>query len=278
MRTSNARFLLLDGQQRSLAIVLGMRGDSEEARLWLDMAPGMGIPRKEFVVVVCANAQPWGYRPQDDRHISASDRRSARAQFERLHNNYKECLDHELPLSQTWPALANLPVPFAEYWRFYEDCKQRGGSDTFNSDWQDLLPQVKRDAWKQVWPETKRIWGALENLNRMAVPLLELNISDSESDISLHTPEDEPDPIELMFERVNAGGVVLAGEEMIFSMMSAKWPDTHNLVLAIHQSVGGLLPTSPGEPKASCCCMARRAPARPRLLITLHRQWTGRSS
>lgn len=87
-----------------------------------------------------------------------------------------------------------------------------------------VLPQRLKDAQAQI--------AALQAVvKRYQVPALEVDLRDKvQPDAGA---EEFKDPAETLFLRFNAGGTPLQGEDLIYSMVKAIWPDAANLISAI---------------------------------------------
>jgi uncharacterized protein YktA (UPF0223 family) len=236
-------WFLLDGQQRTRALILGFHPKKQTARLWIDMAPQTGsMLDRAFLLRLCTEQHPWGMQQNDpDRKIEDDALREARKQLQevlpekaeevKLHNDYGLLPEY------TWPVRST--VPFAD---LVERVFQYGN----DAKWDDLLPKRKLDnLGKYQKSSEQRILSAISNMLKRKVVLLELDpAADPMPDLQDSEHFDTPDAMETLFERVNSGGTRLEGEEMMFSLLKAKWSDAYTLVQTIvdHNKAGFLLP------------------------------------
>ena len=242
-------WFLLDGQQRTRALILGFHPKKQTARLWIDMAPQTSsMLDRAFLLRLCTERHPWGMQQNDpDRKIEDDALRKARKQLRevlpekveevKLHNDYG------LSPQYTWPVHSTLPVPFAD---LVERVRQYGNDGNAGGKWGDLLPKPKRDNLEKYQKSSEqRILAAISKMLVREVVLLKLDpAADPMPDLQDSEHIDTPDAMETLFERVNSGGTRLEGEEMMFSLLKAKWSDAYTLVQTIvdHTKAGFLLP------------------------------------
>jgi len=253
---------LLDGHQRTRALILGVAG-LKGARLWIDMAPqSNSMTDRAFLFRVCTDQHPWGMQQSDPNLKNEEATLSkARGQLREIHPHLKNASSHydfNLSPDDTWPVSATLPVPFVELMHLVKESVNTHEIIT----WTDLLPKYKRMEFEKHQDSNyeKQVIEAILNMHKRMVVLLKLDpaIDPRLSRQALELP-DAPDAIETLFERVNSGGTRLEGEDMMFSLLKAKWADAYRLVQSIvdHERVGFLLP-----PTAIVLSAARLARAR----------------
>lgn len=244
-------WFLLDGQQRTRALLTGFQW-TDVARLWLDMSPPTkSAIDRTFLFRLCTRSDPWGRQSSDpERRVEEHTLRQAREQLkgQRWKDQGSPLNDFELDLDETWPVQAELPVPV---WRLLERMES-SGSCAGLPDWDDLLPAAKRkdigrlrnaDFERQVGDALRR--ALARNLVLLKVdPSVDPLVRRADGDASVES--DRPDALETLFERVNSGGTRLEGEEMMYSLLKAKWPDAYDLVesIAKNKDVGYFLPPS----------------------------------
>jgi hypothetical protein len=232
--------MLLDGQQRANAIALGFltpwqQGDvNAPAALWVDLGAPATVDRMLHVRLV-SRAHPWGYPAAGDRQrLEAADiRRSLQA----LRAAGDAAVwQRNPPVCCSWPCDASAPVPLpvllaatdstpamitsvlsqmVPWWRVIV---------TKHGPLADVLSNRLEEAREQI--------AALQDVvKRYRVPALDV-------DLRMAGPqgtgtETFKDPAETLFLRVNAGGTPLQGEDLIYSIVKAIWPDAAQLVAAI---------------------------------------------
>lgn len=110
---SNAKYYLMDGQQRFNAISLGFNNDEKaNAMLWIDVNPSetKGSTRTYWVKAT-TDAHPWGFHNNDDCTVlNTSEKRAAMSEFG-LDN--KNIYNDKISIRQTWPYFAKCPIPLS---------------------------------------------------------------------------------------------------------------------------------------------------------------------
>jgi len=210
--TDQAEFVIIDGQQRSIAIALGLRtwrsGDS--ARLWLDLGdsqdPG-GVPHNFYM---CSLLKPWGLDA-----TAAMQREALLA----LHNLDSAALDErkrlrldDNVLNYTWPVRAKLPVPLADLLDWLRD----GGA----GDWmQQLVPKAKLSGVRRQ--DLDSLFDRAKRVVELEIPIF----------LAKGLTVDE---LGLVFQRLNRQGYVMSAEELFFSALKTQWPQAHDLVWDVY--------------------------------------------
>ena len=221
-------YLLLDGQQRTLAMLLGWPGIECEERdrcIWIDLGKE-GKKGSPFVIRLTTKSQPFGFEPSDpSRKLAISDRRKAREEFDESHPESEEKFDHQLNLNETRPWRATdyvlaLPDLLAK-WR---NCKGQ---------WSDsILCQLK------VKPEDSEILQRRVELLGQAIGRIEsmwialILVPNFEEATEVAAPED--DSLVVLFERIADGGSRLTPDEHLFSLIKHRLPITHDIVNKMH--------------------------------------------
>lgn len=257
---------LLDGHQRTRALILGVTG-LKGARLWIDMAPqSSSMTDRAFLFRVCTDQHPWGMQQSDpDLKNEEAALSKARIQLRELRQQLKDVSSHYdfgLSPNDTWPVSARLPVPFVELTKLVKESRNSNAI----IEWTDLLPKYKRMDFEKHQDSNyeKQVIEAISNMYKRRVVLLKLNPAHDPrlARQDLEWP-DAPDAIETLFVRVNSGGTRLEGEDMMFSLLKAKWPDAYKLVQSIvdQEKVGFLLPPAAIVLSAARLARARLAPS-----------------
>lgn len=236
------KFHLLDGQQRVNAIQLAFDraiDNPKGAMLWLDLKPDLlKTSTRNFLFRVTTPAHPWGYKKTDDS--DRLDVNSIRKLLDEYHfDPSAEGYTRPKP-AQIRPYDACYPIPMSVLWEIYKT--------TLNSS-VDLLEAVKlrcqkclQDKYKTVrWAEI--ILAAIENGELGNLDLIRegLETASQAQIIALKTPDnllrasaqeeanesggEDITSIEHLFQRLNRRGTRLDGEELIYSMIKAYWPE-----------------------------------------------------
>lgn len=226
-------FNLLDGQQRTLALLLAWPGvTGADKMIWVDLGEN-GVNGSPFMLRVTTQNQPFGFQPVWHNKLSLSDRRKAREQFlEEEKIDGKKNPNYKLPLDKTLPWKAektqqNWLVPLSELWKILQEADR---------DIQKWCQTVESEYFKEnnmedtVKKRLRDFGDSLVYLEKSSVALIlvpELKRPDVLNDPS-------HDPMTVLFERIATGGTRLSPDDLLFSMIKQIYPDAHNLVLEIH--------------------------------------------
>lgn len=108
---SEAKYYLMDGQQRFNAISLGFNNEKDaNAMLWIDVNPSetKGSTRTYWVKAT-TDAHPWGFHNNDDCTVlNTSEKRAAMSKFG---FDDKNIYNDKISIQQTWPYFAKCPIP-----------------------------------------------------------------------------------------------------------------------------------------------------------------------
>lgn len=254
---------LLDGQQRCNALALGyhdpfangagqVRGNISESILWLDLAP-MGTARdkirqlpdsstREFLVRVTTLAHPWGYSPGDDAaKLSAGEARmTIDFEFGDGPKPSKRPASREL-----LPWRSNAAVPLS--WLMLATGEEGAPKDGAIF-WREVTRRLEEVSALKKWPKLALEFMAqpdvadeLEKIHRAICRAVQTKI------VALVAPDELLMPIrqerraanpnagnianiEHLFNRLNRQGSPLEGEELIYSMIKAYWPEMVDVI------------------------------------------------
>ena len=108
---SNAKYYLMDGQQRFNVISLGFNNDENaKAMLWIDVNPfDVKGSTRTYWVKATTDAHPWGFHNNDDSTVlNTSEKRAAMSEFGFENKNI---YNNKISIQQTWPYFAKCPIP-----------------------------------------------------------------------------------------------------------------------------------------------------------------------
>lgn len=246
---------LLDGQQRTRALLLGLRGPSLErgardARcLWIDL--GEKSRPGNLGLRLTSASQPFGYNAESGQKLPIDDRRKARIEIEprpdedpiKRDGVSRPAYTHELfegflrgdlaPKSipagwkKGWPPLPYKAARGAGMFPFHVLLAAwKGGSD--ESERLGELREVVCDAEvsEQAIDELHKAFLRLE---RAQIALVKVEVGGD-------------DDLLLLFDRIGAAGSPLTVEERLFSVYKRHVPAIHDVVNAIYERVGRVLP------------------------------------
>jgi len=234
---------LLDGQQRTRAMMLAMRSPKEEGRcLWVELGAGK---KGRIDLRLTTRSQPFGYDIEGSK-LSLERRRKARESFDGLTGGPSEmkvpdaaggtrrAYDHELfdlelERSKTrppYPAGAVAAVPLGELIFCFQ--KANGDAGSFK----ESILSASTEA-VGIAESIERLLPALEVLSRTEIPLVlvkqpESAHADSEWLLNL-------------FERIGSGGVPLSEAERLYSIYKYHEPYVHDTVISIEDDIGRVL-------------------------------------
>lgn len=254
-------YFLLDGQQRTRALLLGFK-PNENARLWIDLNPNLMFENielndRKFLLRVLTNYQPWGMsdRNPSDK-ISENQKFHARGELkvEQLHYDYEIKIDigqnEDNSNRYSWPVKAELPVPLDALINL---CGGTSGK-FIKPTWQEvskLIPnryqsagQILQEPIESLHVIINSIKSIIERqseLSKVRTVVLLLNNKTEVSQV-----ENIQDDMEVLFRRINAGGTILQGEEMAYSLLKSIWDGSYEMVSAIikDKTIGYLLPST----------------------------------
>ncbi|MCR5888345.1 DUF262 domain-containing HNH endonuclease family protein [Hymenobacter sp. J193] len=293
---SDAGYFLLDGQQRTRTLLLGFQ-PSATSRLWVDLDPALRFDNadhndRKFLLRLLTGHQPWGTRRQNPNEgFHEQEKHEARKQLGDTRRYDYLIFPVEQPgktMATSWPLDARAPVPLDE---LIKRCGGWQGPFTYPT-WEQLRSLIP--GWFSA-PEAAPahlvdLLSALENLlapqpksgrPQRSVPLLLHPETITETASTAAENELAPDPMEVLFRRVNAGGTVLEGDEMTYSLLKSSWDQAYDLVSEVinHDKVGYLFPAT-GVVMAATR-LARRQQGHSSDLtpsVSQFRRWLGRSA
>lgn len=247
-------FQLLDGQQRATAISIGMynpwiQTDAHFWRitgcpvLWLEI----NTETDDHHFKIVTPSQPWGYDKQSER-LKATDRKRA---YDAMIQPQISVGDHrkyyELPLKHSWPWMAKVPIPFSF---FFEDdldySNIPAAKEAFLRKCHTRLQHVKGMSGDKSEERYKRavdtflgpknvlsdmLFERIGTLLTNDVPAIVIPY-DTIASTGAHatwgesqdTESEDKEALEIIFERINSGGVALIGEELVYSIFKSQLP------------------------------------------------------
>lgn len=251
-------FDLLDGQQRTRAMLLGLMGPTLEQRcLWIDLDPAAKSPH--IRIHLTSASQPFGYQPENGQKLPLGDRRKAR---DRLKNATAEkplpkrsngrggercAYDHELfdlfLRSDNPPHAPEQLRPFKASALTYPLhlvlgkwlAGSKNGGQGLEALREFFLPRDGSDP--RMDGRVMQLDAAFRRVDAAQVALLKVDPSTFEGGA-----ERAHENLLMLFDRIGAGGTPLSSEERLFSIYKHHEPSVYNLVLKIYLKVGRVLP------------------------------------
>ena len=252
---------LLDGQQRCNAIALGFHDpfaanatedgqqSDPEHILWLDLSPEKHFAAnssRTFLLRLCTAAHPWGYGAQDTlEKLSAHQVREA-LRDDYLWKRQPQDDDYQRPRPRdTWPHKAGVPVPLAWLLQCTADpmlsANLREGIRARLKQHFPTIDSLHQNHWaRKAWDFlgqasdalVQELAHALDRAHKfrmvaLTVPLDALTRPTRQENADSAAQENDEQRIanvEHLFQRLNAGGTELRGDELLYSMIKAYWP------------------------------------------------------
>lgn len=247
---------LLDGQQRCNAIALGFQDPFENAdsdphtTLWLDIDPERHFVHnssRTFLLRLCTTAHPWGYGTEDTlKKLSAHQVREAlRDDFrwpeQPQHDDYQRPRPKD-----TWPYKAGIPIPLA--WLLQcaasadlcgalcERLSQQFPIDTLHErHWARKAWNFLQQASAASLHDLTDALRATEQLRVVALTAPTEALSrptrqETQQHVQEPASEQRIANVEHLFQRLNAGGTELRGDELLYSMIKAYWPGIESTI------------------------------------------------
>lgn len=245
---------LLDGQQRTRAMMLALRTPKDEGRcLWVDLGAAVEADDSIVPTRLTTKSQPFGY-DAEGRKLGLDARRAARDAFDGDINGPAECrvptqdrigtrraYDHELfdlevnrSPSQRPPKPARATqaaLPLQELLVLWEETKN--DEERFRAELQSRASPAYI-----VAASLDALVSAFERLDCAEIALI--LVKQPNSDVMRNDAE----WLLRLFERIGAGGVPLSNAERLFSIYKHHEPYVHDTVAAIEASVGRVMPAT----------------------------------
>jgi hypothetical protein len=242
---------LLDGQQRCTSIALGYFDpfkDTNSAKyfslktylpsIWIDLKPKIKNENK-FLVRVLTKSHPWGYQAQREKNgtgktLSMTNRKDAFKYF-----TAKEDTTYiNLKSSTINPWDANFPVPLS--WLLSTDTSSL---ECFITELRKKFENLKLKNqhsegnevdFKSIKDEDFKIYReAILTAKKLLIPEIKVEsnlLKDDDEELS----EESQNPT--LFVRLNSAGTTISGEELIYSIYKAAFPEIKELVEKIGAS------------------------------------------
>ncbi|GHV79233.1 hypothetical protein AGMMS49944_10240 [Spirochaetia bacterium] len=246
-KNGDEKLFIMDGQQRATSIALGYYNPwvNENSNqifwslkkvpiIWIDLAPKEKTMTQKYVLRMVTQSHPWGYQNINNATtLSVSDRRNALLQLRKNPENKMQGYT-QFSLKNVFPFDSSLPVPLSFVIMSVK-----------SSNWQEKLIELCNANLPHKHIQTKylksnyidklasfitsdkfdkNIIQAIKNLNDIEIPCIVANKEILESEDE-QTGEDPT-----LFVRLNSSGTRIAGEELIYSIYKATFPNSKKLV------------------------------------------------
>lgn len=246
--SSNER-LLLDGQQRSTSIALGFFNPFDENRkqeflslknylpsIWIDLQPDKRTQNQKFVFRVLTKSHPWGYQISNNSStLEMKDRRASIYYFltKQKTKNYIDFLPSNInPWDSYFPAPLSFILELDDL--DFDDFKVNLKMKLQNLSIQTKYSQSQDVNFDDVTEESfLQIFEGLKNAKKIKIPEIKVDAQIlRDDDDSLENENQDP----TLFVRLNSAGTQISGEELIYSIYKATFPESKELVEEIGTS------------------------------------------
>lgn len=238
---------LLDGQQRTLAMMIGSpfsdRTEPTPYCLWIDLAEE-GYKGAPFKIRLTTSAQPFGFDHISHSKLSKYERKRAREKYDEKHKKYLTKPDYELfdlskedESEQPRPWKADGKIDFfiriKDLWRAF---RKNNNEAAFLDEVKSMIKSARDFSGLLANDQLSKLYKAFVCMESLEVPLILIpeHISISKPETS---PNDVTDPLVLLFERIGRSGASLSAEDLLFSMIKRQWPGAQDLVNNIHNKI-----------------------------------------
>lgn len=234
---------LLDGQQRVSSIKTGFYNPFNDENLgflslrkfpvlWIDIRAKQIPQNNKYSILITTQSHPWGFKSSNpSEKLSLEDRRGYLMNIKSKNNDLKNYLDIEPKDYSPWDSVCPIPISFItcltdnEKINSFESFKEE-----FQKNIQGYFVSIKGNS-KLVYNEVlnendfKFIYEVLLNIKSILIPVLNIDLK------FINFEDEEQDPT--LFVRLNNGGTVISGEELIYSVFKARFPQFKDLVESI---------------------------------------------
>lgn len=231
---------LLDGQQRTLAMLIGWGPfiSTSTHCIWIDLSES-GHEGAPFDIRLTTSAQPFGFQRVTQTRLSRDERRRARKKYDEKWStddrSKTEIADYDLfrvepenEQPRPWKADSKpgLFVRVNDAWQEFSLCKSKGKIDFSVA----LRQRIQMDIADAT---LDKLYEAFVRMESLEVPLILIP-----EHINAVVPGDTTNkilaPLVLLFERIGRNGASLSSEDLLFSMIKQQWPEAQKLVNRIH--------------------------------------------
>ncbi|KXW57332.1 hypothetical protein FEMY_21410 [Ferrovum myxofaciens] len=225
---------LLDGQQRTLAMLIGWPSSVLSGHcLWIDIAE-KGYAGSSFALRLTTSTQPFGFERTAHGRLSRGERKTAREVYDKLHGESKTpdydlfALEQESCQPRPWRPNSK-PEQFVRVEKLWEALRKDNGGES------EFLALLKKHDAEEKY--SKKLYESFRRMESLEVPLILIPEHIGNSTQQKFLPEDAADPMVLLFERIGRNGASLSAEDLLFSMIKQQWPEAQRLVNTIHDEV-----------------------------------------
>ena len=229
---SNAKYYLMDGQQRFNAISLGFNSEKDaNAMLWIDVnPPEVKGSTRTYWVKATTDAHPWGFHNNDECGLlNTAEKRESLTKFGfENKNNYQDVIS----IHCTWPSCAEAPIPLSFFLSASTDNSERFAND-IQKQFDSFNPPSPSKYKEHVFLNEEEIKYIKETLYDVFKRLKDYKIGCCHLPLDVMKNESEEDrtdqtTLEVLFNRINTGGTRISQDDLNYSAIKAYWPTIKN--------------------------------------------------
>lgn len=242
---SGDKFDLMDGQQRATSIFLGYfnpfnKSDETAAWsikgqlpvVWVDIKPNAKPTDSKYLIRVVTRSHPWGYKAANNNEkLSVPDRRAALNKFKLNSENTGNYTLFKNTTVFPFDCLFPLPLSFLIESKAVDEVIDR--AEQFLPDYISKrrtscpYPYENKEAFIQLLrndlnADLKEIFKTVKELESMTI---KANIIDNKV---LEEENQAENPV--LFVRINSAGTTLSGDDLIYSIYKAIFPEAKDLI------------------------------------------------
>lgn len=239
---SGGKLYLMDGQQRSTSIFIGhfnpYKSNSEIniwsikgelPVLWIGIKPDTLPDSSKYLFRLVTRSHPWGYQAtNNDKKLSVADRRKALELFRQNCDNKSKGYTSFKNIS-VFPFDCSYPIPFCFFLESDNidevilKCEQDlpeyiSTKQKYFQNKTEFLNVLKRDLSEDL----KRVF---ENVQGAKKTIVKSNIIENQV---LNEENKTENPT--LFVRMNSAGTTLTGDDLIYSIYKANFPEAKSLI------------------------------------------------
>ena len=237
-KSPQAGFHLIDGQQRTLSMLLGFPKEiPTEHKLWVDFS-APGTAGLEFRLRVSTRAQPFGFQ-LDGRRLGTAERNKAYETWKDANKDvtFERIFDNSKPWKANFANQGSL-FEIKELWETLNSTNE--DIDIWAAQVEDKIKQESGVVPPEIKKRVFRFGKALLRLQNQSLALIKIPHVEVESDPERELAEGE-DYLTMLFARISSGGTRLSPDDLLFSMIKHRWPEAHQLVYEIQKQVGAMM-------------------------------------
>lgn len=227
---ANAKYYLMDGQQRYNAISIGYNTvPNARAILWVDLLPPDSKSTRKYWIKATTIPHPWGFNNDDEAsRLNTDQKRKALDNFNLKGSIY----NNSFSLKDTWPINSNCPFPLYCFLNastenpdtfIAEALDSLKKSDLAYKDKIVLTEEGKKYVKECLFPAFKSLQNYRINCNHLSKDVIV-----SESD-TIGDEDKDKTALEVLFTRLNVGGTTISKEDLNYSAIKAYWPSIKDI-------------------------------------------------